>query len=184
MWIGTEVASPDPNEALLLMAARCGDVTSSLEFSAGARSASLTVKDSAVFGPSRAGQELVRIFTTEGVADPKAMIQDMARQSTTNKQEAAACTLRPVTAEEGLPKDAFVVDVTPAYKTAKGLGIGEGPDADYAVCGEWGYDGIAYWLFRGGYAFHVNNGQDLPDFDFGTLTVMRKTAEGGWGSVE
>lgn len=180
MWIGQEVKSPDPNEALLLMAARCGDTTSSLEFSAGARSASLAVAVSAVHGPSRKGQELARVFLV-GDQDAKKMILDMARQTTANKGEAAACAVRSVNASDThMPPDAFVVDVSDAYKTANSLGQKAGETGQYAVCGQWGYNSgaNAYWMVRGGYAVFVNNGKDPPDFDFGTLMVMRRGGEG------
>jgi hypothetical protein len=185
-WTGQEIKSPDDNEAFVVMAARCGAATSALEMSAGARSASFLVTESAVFGKDRVGQEMVRVFLV-GDQDGKKMIQDLARQTTASKREAAACTLRPVGEGDGMPKDGFVVDVTEAYKRANKLGQPtDGPGGGYAVCGDWGYqsEANAYWLIRGGYAFFINNGQDLPDFDFSTLTVMKRAPGGAWASVK
>jgi hypothetical protein len=191
-WVGSEITTPDPDEVFLVMAAQCGEKTAAFELSAGARSASIMLTKSAMFDETPEGVEVARVFVVPEGTDGRKMILDMAKQSTTDKKQAAACELRAVNpaapSEATYPKDALVVDASAAYKTATGLGRGgEGPaEGAYTACGDWGYtsDGVAYWLIRGGYAFFVNLGQDLPDLDPGTLTVFRKGADGAWGGVE
>jgi hypothetical protein len=64
------------------------------------------------------------MFRLEGVADPKAMILDMAKglakEEKVKAAEIAACEIRP--AGEGYPSDAFLVDVNDAYQKAKKIG--------------------------------------------------------------
>jgi hypothetical protein len=177
---------PGGDEAILFNTMTCNGKATKLDFAGGARSAALTVAQSAVFDGDQGNREVVRIFRTAEVADPKKMILDMARGTTTNKAEAAACAVRAVSrteaAEKSFPDDALVVDVSDAYKRAKQLN-----DQDsYAVCGDWGLDTGAqvFWLIRGGYAMFVDLGQDLPDFDPSTLTVVRKGPDGAWSAVD
>lgn len=192
-FIINETMTPDPAEAILYNALSCNGKTTKLEFSAGARSASLGWGVSGFFEnvptAGEEGSDLVRLFPLEGVADPKAMILDMAKATATEEKakpaEVAACELRP--AGENFPADAFVVDVNDAYKKANKLGqYDAGPKDDpstgvYGACGSYGVtDARVFWMIRDGYAWFVNQGQDLPDFDAGSLTVFRKGSDGTW----
>jgi hypothetical protein len=195
-WITNETMTPDPDEAILYQAMRCNDKTTKLEFSGGARSASLGYGVSGFFDKvptmGEEGSERVRIFTLAEVADPKAMILDMAKATAKEEgakaAEIAACEIRP--AGEGFPADAFVVDVNDAYKKANKLGPYETGKKDepgygvYSACSSYGVtDAQRFWLIRDGYAWFIDQGQDMPDFNATSLTVFRKTAEGGWGPV-
>jgi hypothetical protein len=190
-YVVNETLLPGQDEAILYQALSCNGKTTKLEFSAGARSASLGYGVSGFFEQvpvqGEEGSEKVRIFTLEGVADPQAMILEMAKQTTEDAAEAAACEIRP--AGEGFPADAYLVDVNTAYQEANKLGpfdpVTEGPAAGvYGACGIWGITGASdFWLIRDGYAWFVSQGQDLPDFDAGSLTVFKKGADGQWGPV-
>lgn len=188
--------TPDPNEAILYNALSCKGKTTKLEFSAGARSASLGWGLSGFFDnvptAGQEGSERVRLFPLAGVADAKAMILEMAKATAKEEKaqasEIAACEL--VAAGEGFPADAFVVDVNDAYKKANKLGpYDKGPNDDpgtgvYGACGPYGVtDATRFWMIRDGYAWFVDQGQDLPDFDATSLTVFRKGADGAWAPV-
>ena len=194
-YVINETMTHDPNQAILYNALSCKGKTTKLEFSAGARSASLDWGVSGFFDnvpkAGEEGSERVRLFPLEGVADAKAMILDMARATAREEKakaiEVAACEIGP--AGEGFPVDAFMVDVNDAYKKLNKLGpydgLKDGPDAGaYVACGSYGYDGgLSYWMVRDGYAWFVKQTQDLPDFDAGSLTVFRKGSDGAWGPV-
>lgn len=190
-----ETATPDADEAILYRALSCKGKTTALEFSAGARSASLGRAASGFFESVPAagdeGWEVVRLFRLEGVSDPKKLILDMAKGTAKEEKakaaEIAACEVRPAGA--GYPADAVLVDVNDAYKRANRIGpydpVKDGPGAgEYAACGSWGITDASgdFWLIRDGYAWFVQQGQDLPDFDAGSLTVFRKGAN-GWAPV-
>jgi hypothetical protein len=194
-YVISETMTPDPDEAILYNALSCKGKTTKLEFSAGARSASLSWGVSGFFDnvptAGAEGSERVRIFTLAEVADPKAMILDMAKATAKEEKapaaEIAACELRQ--AGENFPADAFVVDVNDAYKRANKLGqYDTGPKDEpgagvYGACGSYGVtDSVRFWLIRDGYAWFVDQGQDLPDFDATSLTVFRK-GPNGWGPV-
>lgn len=192
-YVVNETLTPDPNEAFLYNALSCNGKTTSLEFSAGAHSATLGYGVSGFFEntPTQGedGSQIVRIFPLEGVADPGAMVLDIvkgaAREANVTGAEIAACALRP--AGERYPADALVADVNDAYRKAHRLGrydgAKDGPGAGvYAACGPYGFtDAQAFWMIRDGYAWFVDQGQDVADFDAGSLTVFRKGADGTWG---
>jgi hypothetical protein len=193
-FVINETMTPDANEAILYRASSCNGKTTTLEFSIGARSASLGRATSGLFdqlpAPGEEGWEVVRIFRLEGVADPKAMILEIAKGNATEEQvkaaEVDACEVRP--AGDGFPVDAVLVDVNDAYKQASKLGpydpVTDGPGAGvYAACGSYGITDASgdYWMIRDGYAWFVRLGQDLPDFDASSLTVFTKGADGSWG---
>jgi hypothetical protein len=195
-YVIAETPTPDAAEAILYRALSCKGKTTQLVFSAGARSASLNWGVSGFFDnvptAGQEGSERVRIFTLTGVADPKAMILDMAKATAKEEKapaaEIAACELRQ--AGENYPADAFVVDVNDAYQKANKLGPHDkGPNDDpgtgvYGACGPYGVtDAPRFWMIRDGYAWFVDEGQDLPDFDATSLTVFRKGADGTWGPV-
>jgi len=181
-YVINETMTPDENEAILYNALSCNGKTTKLEFSAGAHSASLSWGVSGFFDDvptsGEEGAEQVRIFTLAEVVDPKAMILDMAKATAKEEKapaaEIAACELRQ--AGEDFPADAFVVDVNDAYKKANEL-----DQYVYAACGPYGVtDAQRFWMIRDGYAWFVDQGQELPDFDATSLTVFRKGADGVW----
>jgi hypothetical protein len=177
-WSVNETMMGMPEEALIYQAASCKGKTTQLEMRAGARSASLGYVVSGVFDPVPADFEPVRIFTTTGQADPKATILQMAKDTTENKEEAAACEIRAFNPEgSGVLTDAFVIDVNAAYKTAKKIDASEANVA----CGPFGVqDANSFWVIRQGHAWFVDHGQDLPDFNFDTIRWMKKGADGTW----
>jgi hypothetical protein len=192
-YVINETMTIDENEAILYNALSCKGKTTKLEFSAGARSASLGYGVSGFFDnvptDGAEGSERVRIFTLAEVPDPKAMILDMAKATAKEEKapaaEIAACEVRQ--AGENFPADAFVVDVNDAYKKANKLGpYDTGPKDEpgagvYGACGPYGVtDSVRFWMIRDGYAWFVDQGQDVPDFDAGSLTVFRKGADGAW----
>jgi glucose/arabinose dehydrogenase len=177
-WSVNETMMGLPDEALIYQAASCKGKTTQLEMRAGARSASLGYVVSGVFDPVPADFEPVRIFTTEGQPDPKATILAMAKETTENKEEAAACEIRafnpPGSAVLG---DAFVIDVSAAYKTAKKID----PAEANVACGPYGVrDANSFWVIRQGHAWFVDHGQDLPDFNFDSIRWIKKGADGAW----
>jgi hypothetical protein len=192
MMVVNETTTPDPDQAILYNALRCGDKTTKLAFSAGARGASLGRETSGYFEQVPAagedGWEAVRLFPLDGVADPKAMILEIAKRAAAEEKvgvaEIAACEVRP--AGEGFPADAVLIDVNDAYKKKNKLGaydaVKDGPGAGlYAACGSFGItDGADFWMIRDGYAWHVRQGHDLPDFDAGSLTVFGRGADRAW----
>lgn len=183
VWTPVEVTTPDPNEVFLANVSKCSGVASELEFSGGARSASIMVMRSAVF-PAPAGQqfepiEVARVFRVTEGQDPKAYIRDLARQSIPDKLAAARCDVREASADDtGMPKGALFVDEAASPQSKKAPS--DGPES-YTACGDWGVkDGVYYWLVRGPYAIYIALGQDLPDIDPATLTLLRKGADGAW----
>lgn len=194
-YVINETMTPDPDEAILYSALSCKGRTTQLEMSAGAGSASLGRVTSGFFEQvpeaGAEGWEVVRLFRLEGVADPKAKILEIAKGNAAEEKidaaELAACEVR--AAGEGFPADALLVDVNDAYKKEKKLGSHDpetdGPSAGvYAACGSYGVtDAVDFWMIRDGYLWFVRQGQDLPDFAAGSLTVFRKGADGAWGPV-
>jgi len=191
-WLVNETMTPDPAEAILYLALRCGGKVTKLEFSAGAHSAALGYGVSGFFekvpAQGEEGSELVRLFPLEGVPDPKAMILEIAlgnaKEQGVSAGEIAACSVREAP-EIGL--DAYLVDVSDAYKKANKLGAYDEGPADmpnhgvYGACGPFGVsDSHDFWLIRDGYAWFVQQGQDMPDFDAASLTVFRKGSDGVW----
>jgi hypothetical protein len=172
-WTFNQTMMGDGTEALLYRAMSCKGVTTALEFAGGARSAALTIKDSAFgFTP---GQEVVRIFTSDP-ADPQNNIQSLI--DGLPAAEKAKCEVQPAPAQ--FPAGALVIGYKPAHaaKLPK--------DEPNAVCGDFGLDegSQRYWLVRDGYAFFFDLGQEELDWDPASLTVIRKGADGAWATVQ
>jgi hypothetical protein len=175
-WVMNETAFVD--EAILFLAAECKGAKTQFEYGAGARSAELKVVQSALYNPVPPDYVPVKIFTLDGGdsgKDQKAVLLDMARQSTTDKKEAAACEVRPL--DPAAPDDRFVVDVSEAFKKANAAKYSE----VYSACGPFGVtDAQNFWMLKQGYGFFFDLGQDTPDFVPRSLTVMQKQAGGEW----
>jgi hypothetical protein len=177
-WSVNETMMSAPDEALIYQAASCNGKTTKLEMRAGAQSATLGYVASGVFENVPADFEPVRIFTTEGQADPKATILKMAKDTTEDKAEAAACEIVSFNPTgSSVLADAFVIDVNAAYKKAKKID----PSEANVACGTYGVrDANSFWVIRQGYAWFVDHGQDTPDFNFDSIRWMKKGADGVW----
>ncbi len=175
-WVMNETAFGD--EAILFLAAECKGVKTQFEYGGGARSAELKVVQSALYNPAPPDYAPVKIFTLaddSGKKDQMAVLLDMARQSTTDKKEAAACEVRPL--DPAKPDDQFVVDVSEAFKKANKKKYAE----VYSACGPFGVaDSQNFWMIKQGYGFFFELGQDNPDFVPRSLTVMQKQPGGEW----
>lgn len=176
----------DGSEAILYMAMRCKGRVTQLEVRGGARSASIGYVTSGFFETIPADHEPVRVFPVAEGKDAKAMILEMARQTTEDKKEAAGCEIRD-SAVDGYPAGSVVVDVTPAYRKANKVPpLPKDEPAEEAFCGQYGYasGGSQYWRIHSGFAWFHNFGQDVQDFDAATLVLMRKDAAGAWAVVK
>lgn len=181
-WEPNETMLPG-DEAILYLAATCNGVKTELEFRGGARSAAFGYVRSGFYDSLPADFEPVRLFTLDGFEDDRAGLMALIRESTENKEEAAACEIQEAAATEGLtPKGSITVDVSDAYKAAR---PGEF-DEVYAVCGPYGYStdtALKFWMLRHGYGWFVDYGQDFPDVAPGSITLIRKGADGAWETV-
>lgn len=181
-WEMNETMLPG-DEALLYQALSCNGKKTEFDFRGGAHTATLGVKQSGFYDTVPEDHEPVRIVSLFEVTDAKARILDFAREGIENAEEAAACEVRPV--GDGAPDDAFAVDASAAYKTK--MGLTEGPELGdgYGACGPYGYlsDANQYWRITGGYAFFFDLGQDTPDFNPDSLTVMKKGEDGNWNAA-
>lgn len=181
MWVVNETAMGADDEAILYQAARCGNKTTQLELRAGARSGALGYVTSALYDNVPADFEPVRIFTTEGQADPKAAILAMVKATTVDKREAAACEVQPYSPPGSKAQaDAFVIDVSAAYRAANKITKND----VHTNCGPFGTaDGQRYWSIRQGYAWFVDFGQDSPDFNPNSILRMKREASGTWTAI-
>lgn len=161
------------DEAVLYRALRCNGKTATLAYAGGARSASLTLATAA---RGAAGEELVRIFTSDA-ADPQGSIRALIADAP--EAERPKCEVQPA-GREDWPADALVISYSQAFQRELDV---TGIDA---VCGGFGLDEGAqtYWLLRGGYAWFVSLGQEVPEIDAGTITLLRKGPDGTWAAVE
>jgi hypothetical protein len=177
-WSTEEALLGDTGDGFLYQAATCKGVTTQLELSAGAHSGSIQIVRSALSGDTEAGREVVRLFPLEGVADPRAMLLEMARGTTGNAEEAAACEV--VDAQrEGWGSGILLIDVNDAYKTKMGI---KEEDGSRTACGPYGIDtgSVRYWQVKQGYAWLYDLGQDQPAFDPTSITLMRRESGGSW----
>jgi hypothetical protein len=180
-WSVNETMMGMDDEAIVYQAASCKGKTTRLEMRAGARSAALGYGVSALYDTLPEDFEPVRIFTTEGQADPKAAILAMAKEATENKAEAATCEIQPFNVE-GSPvlADAFIINVTEAYLKEQNIA----PEEARAACGPYGItDGQRYWVIRQGYSWFIDWGQDGPDFNPNSLTRIVRGPDGVWARM-
>jgi hypothetical protein len=184
-WIPNDASVGDGSEAILYMAAKCGDQVTRLEVRGGAQSASIGYVSSGLFNPTPdAEYEPVRMFPVSEYPDPKARILDLVRATTEDKAEAEACQVIDAP-QDYYPADALVADVPEAFRTAALKKAGAEGDA-YAFCGDYGItsESAKFWRISGGFAWFFDFGQDLPDFQPGSLMLMRKQPDGSWAAVE
>jgi hypothetical protein len=180
-WTPGEVMLPG-DEAILYLGAECKGVKTELEFAGGARSAELKVVKSGLYDKITDDHVAARIFTLDGGdsgKDKKAVLLDMARQSTDDKKEAAACEVRPLDAAK--PDGALVIDVSEAFAKANQKKYSE----VYSACGPYGLtDAQRFWIIKQGYGFFFDLGQDTPDVIPQSITVMKKGADGVYFRAE
>jgi hypothetical protein len=170
------------DEALLYQAVACNGKKTELEFRDGAHMAALAIAQSGLFDNVPEDYEPVKIVSLLEITDPQARILAFARDGVENAEEAAACEVRPLGGDA--PADWLVVDVNATYKEKYRLAEGSEPGEGYAVCGPAGYtsDATRFWRITGGYAFLFDFGQDMADFNAGSLTVIAKDANGNWAA--
>jgi hypothetical protein len=161
------------DQAVLYEALSCNGKTAKLAYAGGARSASLTLETAALGAP---GAELVRVFTSDP-ADPQASIRALIADAPA--AERSKCEVQPA-GRADWPKDALVITYKKAFQRELS------PTEAESVCGRYGLDEGAqsYWLVRGGYAWFVTLGNDAPEIDAGTITLLRKGADGSWAAAE
>jgi hypothetical protein len=178
-WTVNDALASDGKIALLYRAARCNRQVTKLEFRIAPQGASIVHASPVVFGEAAKGQTLVQLYPMPAGTDGKDMVLALARESTPDEEERAACEIRPV-GLDGWPEDAFVVDVTLARKSKFRTAYSE----VYNACGPLGIDTgtKSYWRFAQGYAWRYTLGQDEPDVDPRTFTIIRQDKAGAWAT--
>jgi len=175
-WAMNEAWIGDGTEALLYRAAVCEGVTTTLQVSGGAHSASVEYAMSALGGDALRGEEVIRLFVSPP-ENPQWHIEDILAD--VNENGDIECEIRPA-GVDGWPEDALVIAPTAEERAAMPQ------DEPVAACGAWGLDEDAtqYWEVRQGYEWFFRLGQDLPDFDPFTVTHIVKDADGNWSVAE
>ncbi|MBI1339307.1 hypothetical protein GC169_03725 [bacterium] len=163
------------DEALIYGAAKCGDVVTTLDFAGGAHSASINYVRSAFGGDAVKGAEVIRVFGTD--PDPQGALKEVL--AGLPEAERADCEIRPA-GMDGWPADALVIAPTAAARAKHPA------DEPVALCGPWGFDedATSFWRITQGYAWFFQLGQDMPDFDAASVTLIRKQADGSWMRVD
>lgn len=168
--------TPFANDLLLYLAAKCGDATSQLDYSAGARQAKLGLSKSAL-GSDVSGE--TALITVLG-SDPEAPLKSFERFALDmigDNAEEAKCEIREANLD-GWPADAFVLDdISTTRRT----------DGPRAACGPFGYDegGTQYWRVFQNFSWFFNLGQDAYlDFDPQSLTLLTRDEAGDWSYLE
>ncbi|MCA8902182.1 MAG: hypothetical protein KDA53_13140 [Hyphomonas sp.] len=175
-WAMNEAWIGDGTEALLYRAAVCNGVTTTLQVSGGAQSASVEYVTSALGGDVLEGQEVIRLFVSDP-ANPQWHMKDILRDA--NETGEVECEIRPA-GIAGWPEGALVIAPTAEERAAMPQ------DEPVAACGDWGLDedSAQYWEVRQGYEWFFHLGQDQVDFDPNTVTHIVRDAEGNWQVAE
>lgn len=164
------------DQAILYQALQCKGVTTKLAASLGAHSATLTRERSGLYTIAGEPETVVELFNLpEG--DPKLGLLELVAGNVSEK-EAKDCALVPANLE-GWPKDALVYTLKPEARAK--LPANE----PVSACGRFGRDEdeSLFWRISQNRAWFFSLGQDGVDFDPGSITLIEKTAEGGWGAV-
>jgi hypothetical protein len=161
-------------EYLLYRGLKCEILTTRLRFSASAQRGVVELTHSAFHAPLEEPIELVSVYPVEG--DAKAAV--LMRAGEDQPDAVKGCEVRSAKIE-GWPSDALVVD-NPAEAAAANP-----EDGLRSACGTMGFDesSVGYWRVFQGYAWYFNLGQDAFEIDPGSLTVLRKGADGSWEAV-
>ena len=173
-WTVNETMLPG-DEALLYRAATCKGVTTKLGYSGGAHNASIFYEKSAVFGASAKDEAVLSLFGTD--PDPQGALKQAI--SELPMSERAKCEIRPA-GIDGWPSDALEIAPTKAARAKMPK------DEPITACGKFGLneDETRYWRIKQGFAWFFKLGQEEPDFDPASMTVIAKNAEGGWGAKD
>lgn len=159
---------------LLYTAFSCKGTTAQLEFEAGAKASDIKLKTS-TFGEVPAEFARMVVVIASDPADPTGNLLTFARAAIDDPAEAAGCSVQP-SDTPGFPIDARVVDIAPQ------LAARFPQDEIRSACGPFGLDqgSQTFWRVFQGFAWHFSLGQDTPEFDPATLTIVRKNAAGQW----
>jgi hypothetical protein len=171
-WVVNELTLPR-DITLLYLATRCGDRVTALKHAPGERLSLLTYDWSARDGEALRGQTVATMLDASE-AEPVEALLALAREAHPDAAEAARCVVAPANAQ-GWPADALVVTL-PA-----GAAPPVAPVTHSEVCGPYGHttDAQRYWRVVDGVAFHFNLGQDTPEVDPGSFTLVRRDPSGG-----
>lgn len=180
-WTVNDTLIGDGSQALLYRAVSCKGVTTKLAHRVNAAGDDeFFLVTSAMHGAPMAGATAITSFAAPAGAEGQAAALERARAATTDKAEAAACEVRPSPAPDW-PADAFVIDVNPAFaaKSPKYQEV-------YTACGPLGIDvgQTTFWRLAQGRAWRFSLGQETPDIDPRSVTLIRKGPDGAWGAVE
>lgn len=159
------------SDYLLYRALQCGENRTQLEYAPGTTFAELRLTKSA-YGPM-AEEAYIPVKLRASKGTPADAVTAIVRSTITDPAEARTCTARRA-GIESWPSDALVVDL-PESETAQ-----MPTDEIRSACGPYGLDqgSQRYWRVVQGYAWFFDLGQDQPEIDPGSLTVMRKASNG------
>ncbi|MBA4089783.1 MAG: hypothetical protein C0494_04205 [Sphingobium sp.] len=175
-WSVNEAALPD-DIWLLYRAARCDGKTTALAYAAGKPLARLVYALSPMGGDQARGAPLVA-FAPADRRDPQSTILALTRAAITDPADDDGCHVRQADIP-GWPADALVVDI-PAAQAAS-----LPQDEIRSACGPLGLDqgSQLYWRISQGHAWHFDLGQEAPEIDPRSLTLVRKNAGGRWAPM-
>jgi hypothetical protein len=184
-WVVSDTSFKAPDSrgprrlALIYMALSCNGQTTRLAVADGVHSSVITYDRAALQLDTTIGEQTAQVFHVPEGEDAKAFIQGLARDTTLNADEAAACTIRSAGIDY-YPADALVVDTPEAYRAA------QGPDAAaMGFCGDYGVaaGSMAYWRIADGFAWRFNFGQKYPQYDPASMRLLAQDADGAWTSM-
>ncbi len=175
-WSLNEAALPDATW-LLYRAARCDGKTAALAYAPGKPLARLVYALSPMGGDQAKGATLVA-FAPADRRDPQSTILALTRAAITDPADDQGCHVRKADIP-GWPTDALVVDI-PADDAAK-----MPQDEIRGACGPLGLDqgSQLYWRIGQGIVWHFDLGQELPEIDPRSLTLIRQDARGEWAAI-
>jgi hypothetical protein len=176
-WTVQETVGAEGAEVFLYKAAACGAVVTTLTHQQGAKSQSLVYGASAVFGADAKDRPAVMVLEVD-TPDPRATILGQVVLVAETENERRNCEVRPA-GIEGWPADALVADLNAAAKTRAKI---KDSDGVREACGFYGLNTgeTSYWQVKQGNALFFTLGQESPDFDPNSLTVLTKGADGKW----
>lgn len=175
IWVINEVGLAG-SDYLLYRGLQCDENRTQLEYAPGTPFAELRLTKSA-YGPMAEEAYIpVKLRAFQGVpaeGTPADAVTAIVRSTITDPAEARTCSARKADIESW-PSDALVVDL-PTAETAK-MPL----DEIRSACGPYGLDqgSQRYWRVAQGYAWFFDLGQDQPEIDPGSLTVISKADNG------
>ncbi|RYM11056.1 hypothetical protein [Sphingobium cupriresistens] len=175
-WSVNEAALPD-DIWLLYRAARCAGKTTALAYAPARPLARLVYALSPMGGDQAKGATLVA-FAPADHHDPQSTILALTRAAITDQADDHGCHVRKADIP-GWPADALVVDIPAAEAAAMRQ------DEIRTACGPLGLDqgSQLYWRIRQGHVWHFDLGQESPEINPRSLTLVRKEAGGRWAAI-